>query len=130
MFRQHIGSMDMNLSQLQEIVKDREAWHAAVHGVTESDTIQQLNNMYQARAIVNYKDKDEDCHPNLNNKYSIIYGEMSVTLNQFTNDLSEYNLSINQEQCPIHFPTKYVREAQGTCGLKIDMLANFKGKLK
>ena len=29
-------SMDMNLSKLQEIVKDREAWHAAVHGVTKS----------------------------------------------------------------------------------------------
>ena len=28
-------SMDMNLSKLQEIVKDREAWHAAVHGVTK-----------------------------------------------------------------------------------------------
>ena len=29
-------SMDMNLSKLREIVKDREAWHAAVHGVTKS----------------------------------------------------------------------------------------------
>ena len=31
-----INSMTMNLSRLQEIVKDREAWHAAVHGVTKS----------------------------------------------------------------------------------------------
>ena len=33
-----IDSMDMNLSQLQEMVKDREMWHAAVHVVAESDT--------------------------------------------------------------------------------------------
>ena len=33
-----ITSMDMSLSQLQDTVKDREAWHAAVHGVAKSWT--------------------------------------------------------------------------------------------
>ena len=32
------NSMDVNLSKLQEIVKDREAWHTIVHGVTKSQT--------------------------------------------------------------------------------------------
>ena len=42
-------SMDMSLGKLWEMVKDREAWHIATHGLTKSDMTEQLNNTREAQ---------------------------------------------------------------------------------
>ena len=54
-------SMDMNLSKLREIVKDREAWHPAVHGVTKSWMRLWLNNNNHVNRIKEQNHVDSRC---------------------------------------------------------------------
>ena len=55
-------SMDTSLSKLREMVKEREVWRVAVHGVAESDMTEQLNNNSMADPVLGFKEPPH-CSP-------------------------------------------------------------------
>ena len=72
-----IDSMDMNLDKLQEMMRDREAWHASVHGLTKSRT-QLVTEQQQHSFVISTMEIImalilQDCH-DLTNPYLYIYG--------------------------------------------------------
>ena len=50
------GSMDMSLSKLWKMVKERKVWCVAVHGVADSDTTEQLNDNNMADPVLGFKE--------------------------------------------------------------------------
>ena len=75
-------SLDMNPSKLWKIVKDREAWHAVVHGVAESDTNELLNNNKSELCFLRglYRGYGGECPSSSVMHVVVFWGEMASCL--------------------------------------------------
>ena len=107
-----IDSIDMTLNKLQETVKDREAQHAAVHGITESDKIEWLNN----NSLCNFRyfhysgiyiHLSRYCFSELYYPVFIILNIVQFSCSVVSNSLQPHGLQHARPPCPSPTPGAY-----------------------